>query len=53
MIIEEIVSCVNEAQSLVRALKQSSHRVGIEDQGQQTKLNDVKTEAVHVLQMTN
>lgn len=41
---EEICQITNETQLLVRALKQNSSVVSIEDQGQQTKLKDVRKE---------
>lgn len=50
---EEICQIVNETQLLVRALKQTSSVVSIEDQGQQTKLKDVRKEPNHLLQMHN
>ena len=49
VIIEETVKFINETQLLVRALKRSSCRVSIEDQGQQTKLKDVKKETRQIL----
>lgn len=46
---EEICQVINETQLLVRALKQTSSVVSIEDQGQQTKLEDVRKEPHHLL----
>lgn len=42
--IKEICQFINEAQVLGRALKQSSSVGSVGDQGQQTKLKDVKKE---------